>query len=70
MAAFVVVRWALVSLTVGAFVTNLLVGLPLSSDLSAWYTGNALLILGMIVALGAWALYTSIGTKRRMASSA
>jgi hypothetical protein len=60
-AALVAVRWGLVSLAVGLGVTNLLLSMPLSSDLSAWYFGNAMLCIGLAAATATWAFYTSIG---------
>jgi hypothetical protein len=63
-AAIVVVRWGLVSLTVGVLVTNLLMRLPVSGDLSAWYTSNALLLLLMVVALTTWAFITSVRPRK------
>jgi hypothetical protein len=63
MAALVVVRWGLVSLTVGLLVTNVLLSTPLSSDLSAWYFGNAVLFVGLTVALATWAFYISVGNR-------
>jgi hypothetical protein len=63
MAALVVVRGGLVSLTVGLLVTNVLLSTPLSSDLSAWYFGNAVLFVGLTVALATWAFYISVGNR-------
>ena len=60
-AAFSVLRWGLVSFAV-AFVTgDLLLNVPATYDLSAWYAGNMLLIVGTVVALAAWAVHTVLG---------
>jgi serine/threonine-protein kinase len=61
MIATVVVRFGLLALAVGVFVTNMLVSMPLSSDTSAWYLSNAVLPLAIVVALATWALYSSTG---------
>jgi serine/threonine-protein kinase len=61
MIATVVVRFGLLSLAVGVFVTNTLVSMPLSSDLGAWYLTNAALPLGVVLGLATWALHSSTG---------
>ena len=59
-AALVVLRWGLLSFTVGAFVSSLLFDMPMTLDTSAWYFGNMMLIAAIPVALATWALYTSL----------
>ena len=61
MIATVVVRFGLLALAVSVFVTNVLVSVPLSSDPGAWYLPNAALLLGVILSIATWALYTSTG---------
>ncbi len=59
--AIVVLRWGLLSYAVAHFVTAALVSVPATLDTSAWYFGNMLLLIAIIVALAAWAFYTSLG---------
>jgi hypothetical protein len=60
-AAFFVLRWGLLSFAVGAFVTSLLFDVPATLDGSAWYFGNMLLLIAIVVALALWGFYTSVG---------
>jgi serine/threonine-protein kinase len=59
--AFVVLRWGLLSLAVGLFVVELLLDPPVTLDASAWYFGNMLLLLAIVVGLTVWSFYTSLG---------
>ncbi len=59
--AIVVVRWGLLSYAVGHFVTSMLMDLTATIDPSAWYFGNMLLLIGIVVGLAAWGFYTSLG---------
>jgi len=59
--AFVVVRWGLLSYAVAHFFSTLLIVLPATTDASAWYFGDVLLLLGVAVGLVAWGFYTSLG---------
>jgi serine/threonine-protein kinase len=58
--AVVVLRWGLLSYAVGLFVSELLLKLPATLDPSAWYFGNMLLTLAVIVGLAAWSCYTVV----------
>jgi len=61
-AAFVIVRrGGLLAFMVGAFVSSLLFDVIVTLDPSAWYTGNTLLLLGIIVGLTLWSFYTAVG---------
>jgi serine/threonine-protein kinase len=59
--AYVVLRFGLLSLTIALLSANLLANVPATLDFSAWYAANTLLIVGAIIVLAAWALYTSVG---------
>jgi hypothetical protein len=56
-----VLRWGLTTLTVGLFVANLLLNVPATSSLSAWYAPQAIVIAAIPIVLAAWAFYTSLG---------
>ena len=58
--AFAMLRWGLLTFAVGTFVSTLLMSAPATLDGSAWYFGNMLLLLAIVVALASWGLYTSI----------
>jgi hypothetical protein len=58
--AFAVLRWGSLSLAVALFVDRVIETVPATVDSSAWYFGNSIFMLASIVALAAWAFYTSI----------
>jgi protein kinase-like protein len=58
--AFAVLRWGLVSFAVAVFVSALLMDLPVTLDTSAWYFGNMMLLVAIVVGLTSWAVYTSV----------
>jgi serine/threonine-protein kinase len=66
MAAFVVVRWGLLSLAVGVMTTGVLLSAPVSGDLGGWYVSSTVLFIGSVLALATWALRTSAGTRLQM----
>jgi serine/threonine-protein kinase len=61
--ALAVLRWGLLSLAIALLVANLLLNMPATLDMSAWYAPSTLLIVGAIVALTAWAFYTSLAER-------
>jgi hypothetical protein len=63
LAAFAVLQWGLVSLIVGVFVTGVLADVMATTQLSAWYFPHTLTIVGIPVALAAWAFYTATGKR-------
>ena len=58
--AVVVLRWGLLSYAVGIFVSELLLKLPATLDSSAWYFGNILAIVAIVVAPTSWGFYTVV----------
>ncbi len=59
MLAATVLRWGLTSLTVGLMIADLLLVMPATLELSAWYVGQSVLIAAIPLSLASWALYTS-----------
>lgn len=60
MFALTVLRWGLTSLAVGVLVADLLLMVPATTDLAAWYLGTTILVIAIPLALASWAFYTSI----------
>ena len=60
MFAVAVLRWGLTSLATGVFVADVLLILPATVDLSAWYLGVSILTALIPVALALWAFRISI----------
>jgi serine/threonine-protein kinase len=59
--AVVILRWGLLPFTIGVFVMSLLFDLPATFDTSAWFFGNMVFLLAILVALTVWGFYTSVG---------
>lgn len=60
-AAFVMVRFGLIALISGFFVTDLLVNLPMTSDFSSWFVGSGIFAYAMVLVLALWAFHTALG---------
>jgi hypothetical protein len=61
MFVFVLRRYGLLALTAAFFVAHLDVFFPMTTDLTAWYAREFTIALGICVALGVYAAYTSVG---------
>ena len=68
-AAWVISRWGLLSFVVGTFVNSLLFDVPATLDVSAWYFGNTMLLIAIVVGLALWSFYTSVGSRMWPSSS-
>ncbi len=62
-AAIAVVRFGLVVLGIGSFMTNVLLNVPFTLDFSNWYAAHCLFIVLTFVAIGAWGFYNSLAGK-------
>ena len=60
--AFLVLRWGLLALAVANLIANA-TAVPAAQP-SAWYFGNAVLVLGAVLALAGWAFHTSLGGRK------
>ena len=58
--AFVLLRWGLLAFAVAVFVAPLLLVLPATTDASAWFFGNMLLVMAAIIGLAVWGVYISM----------
>ncbi len=63
-AAFVVLRFGFISLAMGMFCADLLLNIPLTTHLSAWYASSTIFVLLTVIALAAWGAYTSLGGQK------
>jgi hypothetical protein len=61
MLAFSVLRWGLTTLWVGLLVANLLLVVPMTTDLSSWYVGATVFVLSIPIVMASWAFQTSVG---------
>ena len=46
---------------VGLFVSTLMLNVPATTDMTAWYFGSTVMLMGVIVVLAALGLYTAVG---------
>ena len=60
-AVLIVYRFGLIPLACAIFTINMLINVPFSSDLSAWYMPTSILALFSVVALAGWGFYHSLG---------
>jgi hypothetical protein len=60
----VVLRFGLLSLAVGTFLAEVLGGLPLTLNPSAWYFSTSIAVFAGALALVVWAFYTSMAGRR------
>ena len=60
-AVLIVLRFGLIPLAVAIFTVDMASSLPLSSDLSAWFTMNSLLAFSSVLLLAVWGFYHSLG---------
>jgi hypothetical protein len=58
--AFVIVRWGLLPFAVGSFVNSLLFDIAGTSDTSAWYFGDNLVLIGIVAALALWGFWKAV----------
>jgi hypothetical protein len=63
MFAVAVMRWGLTTLTSGIFVADLLLAVPATTNLGAFYAVGALIFIGVPLAIACWAFYTSLSGK-------
>jgi hypothetical protein len=58
-------RFGLVTLATGIFVTEILVNqLPITTDFSAWYAGSSLAMLLFVLAIAGYGFHTSLGGQK------
>lgn len=60
----ILLRFGLVTLATGFFVSDLLQSVPLTTDFSIWYAGSALAVLLAVLALAGYAFHTSLGGQK------
>ena len=63
-AAFVLLRFGFISLAIGMFSADLLLNIPATTHLSAWYASGTVFVLLVVVALAGWGAYTALGGQK------
>ncbi len=58
---WILVRFGLLATVTGLAVLNLLTALPITTDSSAFYFGNGLLVMGLVFAVALYGSFTSLG---------
>jgi hypothetical protein len=60
LAIFILIRFGVLPMMVGIFVSTMLQAFPLTTDFSAWYAGSTLFALASVLALTGYAFHTAI----------
>jgi hypothetical protein len=60
LAIFILIRFGVLPMMVGIFVSSILPSFPLTTDFSTWYAGSTLFALASVLALTAYAFHTAI----------
>ena len=59
-AAFALVRFGLITLTIAVFIANTMLNVPVTFDFSRWYAPYALAVPLFVLALAFWGFYTAL----------
>jgi serine/threonine-protein kinase len=62
--AIVLLRFGFLTLAIGIFVNALLIFIPLTTEFSAWYTNNMIVVAAAVLALSAFAFHASLGGQK------
>jgi hypothetical protein len=63
--SFLLLRFGLLSAIAGFYTLDLLLALPLTTDLGSWMGGATVAVLAVVIALGLYAYGTSLGSRPR-----
>jgi hypothetical protein len=63
-AAFALVRFGLITLTVAVFVANTMLNVPVTFDFSRWYAPYALAVPLFVLGLAIWGFYTALAGQK------
>ncbi len=64
LAIFTLIRFGVLPMVVGIFVSSLLPEFPVTADFSTWYAGSNIFALASVLALGAWSFHTTLAGRR------
>jgi serine/threonine-protein kinase len=64
LAIYTLIRFGVLPMIVGIFVSSLLPEFPVTADFSTWYAGSNIFALATVVVLGAWSFHTALAGRR------
>jgi serine/threonine-protein kinase len=64
LAIYTLIRFGVLPMVVGIFVSSLLPEFPVTTDFSNWYAGSNIFALATVVLLGAWSFHTALAGRR------
>ncbi|HLK67677.1 MAG TPA: serine/threonine-protein kinase [Bryobacteraceae bacterium] len=64
LAIYTLIRFGVIPMVVGIFVSSMLPEFPVSADFSTWYAGSNIFALGTVLALSAWSFHTALAGRR------
>ena len=68
-AAFVLVRFGALSLATGIFVADILLNVPITLHLGAWYASGTLFVIATVLALLGWSFYIALAGQKLLKTS-
>ncbi len=63
-AAFVILRFGFIALAIGMFTVDVLLNIPVTTNLSSWYLGGSLFVMVTIIGLAVWGFYVSLAGQK------
>jgi hypothetical protein len=63
-AAFMILRFGLITLATGIFVVDLLLSIPITTNPASWYMSGSLFVLATLVAITFWGGFTALGGQK------
>ena len=63
-AAFVVLRFGFIALAAGIFTSDLLLNVPITTSVSAWYAGSSIFVVLLVTAMAVWGVYTALAGQK------
>jgi serine/threonine-protein kinase len=63
-AAIVALRFGFIALAVGILVADLLLNVPITTNVSSWYAGSSIFVVLLVVAMAVWGAYTALAGQK------
>jgi len=64
LALYTLIRFGVLPMVVGIFVSSILPEFPVTTDFSTWYSGSSIFALATVLALGSWSFHTTLAGRR------
>jgi hypothetical protein len=64
LAIYTLIRFGVLPMVVGIFVSSLLPEFPVTADFSSWYAGSNIFALAAVLTLAAWSFHAALAGRR------